>query len=206
MRINPKAVSVVLVPAVNMWSSTLRYRRHNYLPISRRREEKRPVVFAIWHDEMFPLFHLHRGEKVTAVVSASDDGEILAQFMARMGYGLARGSSSRFGLRALKTAAQVMDQGRDIIFTVDGPTGPRHTAKPGAVYLAARFKAEIVPVRVGMPQKYVFSKSWDKFCLPLPFSRIDVHYGDPYIPGGEISTKALENQSRELENKLNSLL
>lgn len=189
-----------------MWSRTLRYRRHNYLPVCRRREEKRPVVFAIWHDEMFPLFYLHRGEKVTAVVSASDDGEILAQFMSRMGYGLARGSSSRFGLRALKTAAQVMDKGRDIIFTVDGPTGPRHKAKPGAVYLAARFKAEIVPVRVGMPQKYEFSKSWDKFCLPLPFSRIDVHYGDPYIPGSEISTKALENQSRELENKLKSLL
>jgi lysophospholipid acyltransferase (LPLAT)-like uncharacterized protein len=57
-----------------------------------------------------------------------------------------------------------------------------------------------------MPQKYVFSKSWDKFCLPLPFSRIDVHYGEPYTPGSEISTKALADQSRELENKLNSLL
>jgi hypothetical protein len=206
MWINPKAVSAVLVPAVSIWSRTFRYRRYNYAPVCRRREEKRPVVFAIWHDEMFPLFHLHRGEKVTAVVSASNDGEILAQFMARMGYGLARGSSSRFGLRALKTAAQVMDKGRDIIFTVDGPTGPRHKAKPGAVYLAARFNAQIVPVRVGMPQKYVFSKSWDKFCLPLPFSRIDVHYGEPYTPGSEISTKALADQSRELENKLNSLL
>ncbi|MFP4168010.1 MAG: lysophospholipid acyltransferase family protein [Desulfonatronovibrionaceae bacterium] len=207
MHLNPKITASILAPAVSAWSFTLRYQRHNFSEVLKLREEKAPMVYAIWHSEMFPLFWLHKGEDMTAVVSASEDGEILAWFMARMGYGLARGSSSRLGLRALKTAAAAMRRGSEIIFTVDGPTGPRHEVKPGAVYLAARFGAQIVPVRVHMPKKYVFKRSWDKFCLPYPFSRIYVRYGDPYTPSiTEITVSALQTGCKELEERLKALL
>lgn len=206
MRLHPELLAKILVPAVNLWSSTFYYTRKNFSPTNQRRVDKRPLIFAIWHDEMFPLFRLHRGEKVTAVVSASNDGEILARFMARMGFGLARGSSSRRGKQALKEAAKSIDTGHDVIFTVDGPTGPRHEVKPGAVYLAAKFNIEIVPVRVDMSKKFIFSKSWDKFQLPLPFSRIKVCYGTPYHPQIKINSREVNNACFELQKKLNLLL
>ncbi len=206
MCINPELLAKILVPTVNLWSSTFRYKRYNFSPICKCREQGQAVVFAIWHDEMFPLFRLHKGENNTAVVSPSNDGEILAQFMSRMGYGLARGSSSREGLRALKTAAKSMNTGNDIIFTVDGPTGPRHEVKSGAVYMALKFSVPLVPVRVDMNRKFVFSKSWDKFQLPLPFSRIGVFYGTPYIPSAELSAEGLRQGSMELEQKLKDLV
>ena len=206
MRLHPELLAKILVPAVNLWSSTFYYTRKNFSQTNQRRADKRPLIFAIWHDEMFPLFRLHRGEKVTAVVSASNDGEILARFMARMGFGLARGSSSRRGKQALKEAAQSINTGNDVIFTVDGPTGPRHEVKPGAVYLAAKFNIEIVPVRVDMSKKFIFSKSWDKFQLPLPFSRIKVCYGTPYRPQIKINSREVNNACFELQKKLNLLL
>lgn len=137
-------------------------------------------VAAIWHDEMFPLIAYHAYENVTAIVSQSKDGEILAQVLHRFGYQTARGSSSRGGIRALVTAIKQMDaSGAGTVVTVDGPRGPRHQVKPGAIFLAHKAKAPVIPVRAFMSSKFVFKKAWDRFQLPLPFSKCTLVYGDP---------------------------
>ncbi|MFO7718274.1 MAG: lysophospholipid acyltransferase family protein [Thermodesulfobacteriota bacterium] len=195
----------VLRAVVPLWCGTLRYSRRNYEPLAAMRTAGQPVVFAIWHDELFPLCTLHRGEGVVAVVSQSRDGDILASVLRSLGYRLARGSTHRGGLRALVGACREMQQSRrDAVLTVDGPKGPRHEAKPGAVYLAARTGALLVPTRVTMSRVKRFEKAWDKFQLPLPGSRCVVRYATPYPVSADVlqSARSLESARNRLQEAL----
>lgn len=192
-----------------LWCGTLRYSRHNYEPVAAMRAAGQPVVFAIWHDELFPLCTLHRGEGIVAVVSQSRDGEILAGVLRSLGYGLARGSTHRGGLRALVGVCREMRRsGHDAVLTVDGPKGPRHEAKPGAVYLAARTGAWLVPARVTMSRVKRFEKAWDAFQLPLPGSRCVVQYATPFPVSADVlqSARALEEARHRLQETLEHTL
>ncbi len=196
----------ILTTAFCLWARTLRYSRVNFEPVQEARS-KGPVIFAIWHDELFAPCYLHRQEGIVAVVSASKDGEILAQVMARLGFLLARGSSSRNGLQAVRQVQQVIRESRaDAVLTVDGPRGPRHEVKEGAVYIAAKSKMPIVPVRIFSHPVKKFRKSWDKFQLPLPCARCVVHYGQPYTLDQEkINSRFLDQESKRLQNSLHEL-
>jgi len=170
----------LLTTAVRLWSRTLRYSRIGFDVIQEARS-KGPVIFALWHDELFSPCYLHRDEGVVAVVSSSKDGEILAQVLTRLGFQLARGSSSRNGTQAVRQVLHIMrSAGSDAVLTVDGPRGPRHQVKEGAVYLAAKSGMPVVPVRVHMHPVKRFHKAWDRFQLPLPGARCIVYYGRPY--------------------------
>jgi lysophospholipid acyltransferase (LPLAT)-like uncharacterized protein len=123
------------------------------------------------------------------------------------GFLTVRGSSSRGGMRALVAARKLMDeQGVGIIFTVDGPRGPRHKVKPGAVFLARLAGSPIVPVRVVMSRAKVFHRAWDKFQLPLPFSKCTIIYGDPVIvPDLGDNPADMQRQCEHLERIMESL-
>ena len=139
-----------------------------------------PVCLALWHNELFPLMHLREPGRFGAIVSQSSDGELLARVLESMDIVTARGSSSRGGVRAMLKAAQLMcKQGRVICVTVDGPRGPRHEVKEGIIHLASLGKAKIVPVRLFM-HCYKSFASWDRFQLPLPFSVVEVNFGQPF--------------------------
>jgi len=206
MNLNHKIVHSGLTILVRAWSLTLNYTRVNYGPVHNLQKNKYPVIFAIYHGEIFPLCCLHADEGVTAVVSISRDGELIAGVMARLGYNLARGSSSREGLRALLNAArQMKDNKTDVAFTVDGPRGPRQVAKPGVIYLASRSGAMIVPVRVAMSTRHVF-KSWDRFSLPWLWSGCKVVYGNPYRVPANLNSQEVNAWTAGLDQKLKSLL
>jgi len=170
----------VLAWAVRLWHLTLRVRRVNVdVFMDPGLRAQRPVVI-LWHDEIFPLIPFHEGESMACVVSQSRDGELLAEVLRRFGFLTVRGSSSRGGMRALVAAKRVMDEkGVGIIFTVDGPRGPRHKVKPGAIFLASHAGSPIVPVRAVMGRAKIFHRAWDKFQLPWPFSTCTIIYGTP---------------------------
>jgi hypothetical protein len=205
--ISPERVAPVLAPFFLTWGATLRFRRHGFDNLRRARAEGCRLVFAIWHDELFPLTYLYRNEGVVAVVSSSRDGEFLARVMDRVGFNLARGSSSRGGLRALISAyRQMQAQERDAVFTVDGPRGPRHEVKPGVVYLAAKARASIMPVRVTMHPRKVFTRAWDRFQLPWPGARCDVHYGRPFSVSVEEGEDGMKRECARVRDNLNRLV
>lgn len=187
----------LLTTAVRLWSRTLRYSRIGFEVIEEARS-KGPVIFALWHDELFSPCYLHRDEGVVAVVSSSKDGEILAQVLTRLGFQLARGSSSRNGTQAVRQVLHIMrSAGSDAVLTVDGPRGPRHQVKEGAVYLAAKSGMPVVPVRVHMHPVKRFHKAWDRFQLPLPGARCIVSYGRPYTLDPEKINSHLLLRERE---------
>ncbi|SDN27991.1 hypothetical protein SAMN04488516_101266 [Desulfonauticus submarinus] len=171
----------IITALAKIWSSTLRYKQIEYDNYICLKKQEQPVLFGIWHGELFPLCYLHRNQNIRVLVSPSRDGEIIANVLLKLGYTLARGSSNKTGVKALISMLKKFRQDpRDMVITLDGPTGPRHKIKDGILFLAYKLELPIIPVRVCISKKFVFN-SWDKFELPYPFAKCEVKYGKPIL-------------------------
>jgi lysophospholipid acyltransferase (LPLAT)-like uncharacterized protein len=138
------------------------------------------------------------------MVSESRDGDIAARTLRNFGFEVVRGSSKRKGCRALIGLITGMRQKRSVAITVDGPRGPRHEAKEGAVFLAGKMQAPIIPVATGVKRRRILERTWDRFIVPAPFTEGVILYGEPIIVNG-ISKEEIESRCRELETTLQRL-
>lgn len=206
LRIDPNLFAPAAALLAGLWSRTLRYFPEGLDECEGIRARGERLIVALWHDELFPTIYFHRHQGLVAMVSQSRDGEFLARAMARFGYRLARGSSRRGGASALVAARREMrEQGSVVVFTVDGPRGPRHKVKEGAVYLAAKTGAYLVPMRVFMSRSFVFRRAWDSFQLPWPWAGCRMVYGKPYRVAAKQSPESLQAECVRLEEILNSM-
>lgn len=133
-------------------------------------------VVAFWHGKMLPVWYRFRGPRAGALVSMSRDGALLADYLERgLGYGeVIRGSSSRSGGEALREMVELLGE-RTCLITPDGPRGPLHRAKPGALIAASR--AGVPLVLAGWEcRRVTVLRSWDRMEIPHPFARIDIRY------------------------------
>ena len=119
---------------------------------------------------IFPATYYWRRRGIVVMTSQNFDGEYIARCIQKHGYGAARGSSSRGGLKALAEMAQCLRRGLDVGFTVDGPRGPRYEAKPGPVLLARRTGAAVFCFHISLQRKIQLN-NWDQTQIPFPFSR-----------------------------------
>ena len=135
---------------------------------------KQPMIWAFWHNRMFviPLLRLRHARHRTGAVltSASRDGAIVAGAMKSFGLTPVRGSSSRRGATALRELNETLERGEDVAVAPDGPRGPRYKVGAGVIFLARRTGAGILPIRVEY-SRAIKLKSWDRFMIPLPFSK-----------------------------------
>jgi hypothetical protein len=150
---------------------------------------------------LLPLAYWHREQGIHVLASEHRDGEMLGQTIRRLGFGHVRGSSTRGGTRAILELAALSRAGFDTAFTVDGPRGPRHVAKPGAIEVARLSGAAIVPVTAASRRHRSFA-SWDRFELPWPFTRVVVRYGEPLMVPRDADRGTVEAKRAELENTL----
>ena len=207
MKLPPSLICPPLLALYRVWCRTLNFEEEGRAAVDVLWQERKPMVFALWHDELFPLMHVRRELEIVTVVSQSRDGEYLARVLQGLGLHTARGSSSRGGVKALLQAARMMQkQNLCGCVTVDGPRGPRHRVKEGAIFLAHRAKAPNVPIRLFMGRTKVFAKAWDKFQLPLPGSDVRVVFGTPYHTAeNALESPRLEDERQRLEAKLEAL-
>lgn len=156
------------------------------------RREKKPLIYAFWHDQQVFLARHHRNEPIHVMVSRSKDGEYIAQIMKRLGVFPIRGSSSRGGAQAFREIIDVLKDGKQAGFTPDGPRGPVYSVHDGVVKAAQLSGVPIVPLACRSRREIRFN-SWDKFRVPLPFSTIVVSHGQPLtIRPDEDETRAKE--------------
>lgn len=162
--------------------------------------ESRPYVLLSWHEALLPVMWQHRGLGIAAVVSEARDGEYLARFAHTLGYRLVRGSSTRGGHRATAEALRALRDGIPIGVTPDGPRGPRQVLKPGALVLAERTGAAVVPVHAESRPAWR-AGSWDRFLVPPPFARVRIAYGTPFRigPGDTGRAAAADRATGELQ-------
>lgn len=181
-----------------------RYRLHGREAVDELRRKGQPVVFLFWHSRILPLAHLHRNEGATVLISQHRDGELIARLVERRGFRTVRGSSTRGGAMALRALLRRLREGGDLAITPDGPKGPPRRLKLGALLAAQRGKAPVVLVAPGAPGGWRM-RSWDRFLVPRPFSRIDVHYAPPRWIDPSISGEAFARLAGQMDDALNHL-
>ena len=157
-----------------LWTKTLRFRLedpHNGVGLVR----DRPVIFAIWHNRLLmlppPFDRWFPTRQSIGLISASRDGDLVSILIERSGYGTIRGSTSRKGVIALRQLVEALAAGNNVLFTPDGPRGPVYEVSPGVIFVAQKSGAPIVPLHPEYSSCWRL-KSWDRFCVPRPFSTV----------------------------------
>jgi len=162
-------------------------------------------AMAIWHEHLFATIAAHAGQKFAPLASLSRDGDVVSWVMDHLGFCTLRGSSSRGGTEARLQLIHALEQGYFTALTVDGPRGPRRVAKMGIVEIARRTGAAILPVSTTGARSFIFAKSWDRFRLPLPFTKITVTYGKPILVPTDLQRRQIEPQRQLVDAALNDL-
>jgi lysophospholipid acyltransferase (LPLAT)-like uncharacterized protein len=126
---------------------------------------------------------------VRVMVSQSRDGDLLTPSLRCRGISYARGSTRKNGVdkggrAALAKLAECVAESGFGLLAVDGPQGPRNIAQRGVAILAVEFDVPILPVIIVPSRRLILSRTWDRMQIPLPFTRITFHWGEPILPDG----------------------
>ncbi len=184
---------------------TLRYETGGWEKFEQIEKDGKIPIYVFWHNRIFAGTYFFRNRGIVVITSQSFDGEYIARFIRRFGYGAVRGSSTRGGVSALIELIRVMRTGCPAAFSIDGPKGPKYVAKSGACLLAKKTQNPMMPFVVET-EKFWEIKSWDQMQIPKPFSRARVFIGAPvYVAGGANETE-VENKRLELQNSLDELV
>jgi hypothetical protein len=153
-------------------------------------------IYCFWHQCVLPTALYYRRTHAVILISRSFDGELITRTLRLFGFDAVRGSSSRAGGEGLRGLKRVIDSGRPAIFTADGPRGPIYQTKMGPIKLA-----QVTGAPVGVfhfqPERAWVVKSWDRFLVPKPFTRIVVSWAEGTrvpadLPEGEMEPKRQE--------------
>ena len=161
-------------------------------------------IYVFWHNRIFLTTYWWRDRKIVVMTSRSFDGEYIARFIQRFGYGAVRGSSTRGAVGAVVEMARLMRAGCTTAFTIDGPKGPRYMAKMGAVLLAKKSGHPIMPVTMAL-ERYWTLPSWDLFQVPKPFTRARVYVAPPIYVPPDADDALLAAKRNELQRVLDDL-
>lgn len=192
----------LLLKVTFLWCRSFELRHREY--IIRLRASNTPIVLGFWHESMALATWAHRGYEAHTLTSYSFDGELAARVVSWFGFRALRGSSSKGGTNALDQMQRALGENPMLGFTLDGPRGPRRRSKPGAVMVAARTGAVILPNAYAVSAAWRL-KSWDRFPIPKPFARVICDYAEPIIVEDVTSRTAVMEATRAVEAALNTL-
>lgn len=173
-------------------------------------QAKTPVILAFWHGRLLMMPKSWPGTSpIAMLISRHRDGELIASTIARFGFGSIRGSSPKPGKKKDKGgAAALMDVvkaargGMSIGITPDGPRGPRMRASDGIVAIARLTGLPVLPAAYGIKGRKTLS-SWDRFVVPLPFSRGVFVWGAPIAVARDLDEAGIEAARDGIETALN---
>jgi len=168
------------------------------------RDGKIPI-YTFWHNRVFLATYFWRRRRIVVMTSQSFDGEYIARFIQRFGYGAARGSSTRGATGAVVEMVRLMRAGCPTAFTIDGPKGPRYVAKMGAVLLAKKTGNPILPFTITARRFWEAKKSWDGFQTPKPFTQARVIIAPPIYVPSDADEEVLEAKRDELQHALDQV-
>jgi lysophospholipid acyltransferase (LPLAT)-like uncharacterized protein len=199
-------IKIHLVSMIGYWTisaigRTLRWHVENWQVLESVRNSGKNPILAFWHGRIFMASYYFRGREIVVMISQNRDGEYIARVIRRLGYGVARGSSTRGSHGATAEILRALKNGREGGIAMDGPRGPRYIAKPGAAYIARKSGCPVVPFNISVEKKWILN-SWDHFQIPRPFSRAVVLIGDP-IP---VDFSAAKDEIRVIEGKIQHCL
>lgn len=157
-------------------------------------------IYVMWHSNQFLVHGFRDKEKTSILISNSLDGDIVSYVAQNWGFKVKRGSSGRKG--AIMATKQLYDElinGENIAIMVDGPRGPYHEVKKGAISLSVETGVPIVPVNWYSEDKsFKEMNSWDKMKFPLGRCKIMNLYGNPIYPSGRSEDELIAEVKKAL--------
>lgn len=198
-----KKFARLIYKCIRLYSKTFRLSVINEKPWRDHLANGGRVLICTWHQQFFSLIRYYQTYKTcgpSLMISQSADGELIANVANFSGWYTVRGSSTRGGGPALEEIVTRLKKTGLAAHILDGPKGPAGIVKPGAVHIAIRAGAMMVPVYAEAESKWIFN-SWDRFFIPKPFSNVTIRYGDmlpPPAPGSDLDE--LEKHRKCLEN------
>ena len=164
-----------------------------------------PIIHVLWHNQIFASPYLWRKmypkRECVVLTSASKDGAVLASAVKVFKVGAVHGSSSRRGAAAIVALRRAAKAGKDLVFTPDGPRGPRYQLQPGVVKIAQTTGLLIVPMHIEYLSCWTL-KTWDRFRIPKPFSKVRITLREPITVPRVLDAEGFEKERLRLENSL----
>jgi lysophospholipid acyltransferase (LPLAT)-like uncharacterized protein len=199
-----RVVPASLAWLMRLWFVTCRVRLHNPEKFYERLRTKQPMIASFWHYGIIYFFYFLRRNSAMVMVSASRDGEYIARLAKEFNFSVTRGSRNKKGAEALKKLFRAVRGGENGAIVADGSQGPALVAQPGAILLASRTGAPVLPM-VWSASRYYTVPSWDRTVIPKPFSRVDYYFGEPLFVPAELKADGIETYRLLLEERLNGL-
>lgn len=155
-------------------------------------------IYVMWHANQFLVHGIPNRNKINILISNSLDGQIVANVCEKWGFKVRRGSAGNKG--AISATLQMLNglkEGESVAIMVDGPRGPYHEVKKGAIVLSQESGVPIIPVH-WFSEQFTFRHlpSWDKMTSPIGYCRILNIYGTPIYPDGK-SEDELANEIKQ---------
>lgn len=161
-------------------------------------QEGRPFICAFWHNRLFMgVFGWTHSTPFHMLISQHSDGQLIAKTVSHYGVKTISGSKSKGGLHAIRALLKILKEKGYIGITPDGPRGPRFQVSEGTITLARKTRCPILPFAYAIKRRKVL-KSWDRFIVPLPFSRGVLAWGEPVF----IPEEASEQETRRLKETI----
>ena len=185
---------------LSLWTITARLTVIGEDRYKELRSQKKPVVLLIWHSRLLVVPYLFRKRGILALISPSEDGEILARIVEGWGKVL-RGSSSHSIVKAWGVMRKELDEGGEVIIVPDGPRGPNRKVKLGALKLSQQSGAYLVPFTFAARRKKTLN-SWDRFMIVYPFTKVVALFGEPMLVDSNLRGDDLERERKRIEQVL----
>jgi len=192
-------VSLLSIP-LRLYAKTLRWENKDVV-------ERNPnSIFAILHGQALIMVLYGRDKGIYSLSSLSEDGLISGKLQEVMGFRVIYGSSElgrkeRGARRATIRLLKAIKEGSSVGITVDGPVGPAFKVQKGVLFLSQKTGRPIIPLVARVSRGIVFN-SWDRFTIPLPFSKVTILEGEKvYVR----NTEEMDRFALKIEEELRSL-
>jgi lysophospholipid acyltransferase (LPLAT)-like uncharacterized protein len=162
-------------------------------------------IYCLWHNRIFLCTYFMRNKGIAVLTSKSFDGDYIARFIQRFGFGAIRGSSSNGGSRALVQMIKAMRNGVPMAFTADGPRGPKYSVKPGPLIVAKKTGNPVLPT-IMESRSYWTANSWDVLQFPKPFTRAIGMIGEPIYVHQDADEPEMAAKQEELQSAMDDLV
>ncbi len=167
---------------------------------------KEQFIFSMWHCHQCLTYGVKDKSTFYALISASNDGEIIAKAAECLNIKSVRGSSKRRGVAASLELIEKLKEGNSVGIMVDGPRGPRGKVKDGIINISKISGVPIIPVAWHSKSKLFFElNTWDKFKVPIGPCQTVALYGDPIHIPAELTKEETQEWCKKIESEMNRL-
>ncbi|MDX1377160.1 MAG: DUF374 domain-containing protein, partial [Burkholderiales bacterium] len=162
------------------------------------------IIAVFWHGKYVPLFALLRAPGAVVFTSRSFRGDVISALCRRLGFRAVE-LPPEGGEAALAAMRRALEQARAGAIAVDGPQGPYHEVKRGALELASQLGYVLLPVSAAARRARVAASRWDRMEFPRPFTTVRLEVGEPIAVPRELDEAALQAWSERVREALEAI-